>query len=73
LETGVLVLLLHCKFVCIVGDRSFSAAEQYRNIYSAAAALKLLSPTLQENLQCCSSTKIPVSNNTGTFTVQQQH
>jgi hypothetical protein len=26
LETGVLVLLLHCKFSCIVGDRSFSAA-----------------------------------------------
>jgi hypothetical protein len=26
LETGVLVLLLHCKFSCIVGDRSFSGA-----------------------------------------------
>jgi hypothetical protein len=26
LETGVLVLLQHCKFPCIVGDRSFSAA-----------------------------------------------
>jgi hypothetical protein len=42
LETGVLVLLLHCS-------------------------------TIQENLQCSSSTKTPVSNNTGTFTVQQQH
>jgi hypothetical protein len=76
LETGVLVLLLHCKFSCIVGDRSFSAAknsclQQYRKIYSAAAALKLLSPTIQEHLQCSSSTKTPVSNNTGTFTVQQ--
>jgi hypothetical protein len=47
--------------------------QQYRNIYSAAAALKLLSPTIQENLQCSSSTKTPVSNNTGKFTVQQQH
>jgi hypothetical protein len=26
LETEVLVLLLHCKFSCIVGDSSFSAA-----------------------------------------------
>jgi hypothetical protein len=42
-------------------------------MYSAAAALKLLSPTIQEYLQCSSSiTKTPVSNNTGTFTVQQQ-
>jgi hypothetical protein len=63
LETGSLVLLLHCKFSCIVGDR---------RIYSAAAALKLLSPTIQEHLQCSSSTKTPVSNNTGKFTVQQQ-
>jgi hypothetical protein len=65
LETGVLVLLLHCKCSCIVGDRGFSAC--------AAAALKLLSPTIQEHLQCSISTKTPVSNNTGTFTVQQQH
>jgi hypothetical protein len=69
LETGVLVLLLHCKFSCIVGDRSFSAAAAL----SAAAVLKLLSPTIQEHLQCSSSTKTPVSNNTGKFTVLQQH
>jgi hypothetical protein len=73
LETGVLVLLLHCKCSCIVGDRGFSAAAALWKIYSAAAALKLLSPTIQEHLQCSSSTKTPVSNNTGTFTVQQQH
>jgi hypothetical protein len=70
LETGVLVLLQHCKFSCIVGDRSFCAVMR---IYSAAVAIKLVSPTIQEHLQCSSSTKTPVSNNTGKFTVQQQH
>jgi hypothetical protein len=50
-----------------------SCLQQYRKIYSAAAALKLLSSTIQEHLQCSSSTKTAVSNNTGTFTVQQQH
>jgi hypothetical protein len=40
-------------------------------MYSAAAALKRLSPTIQEILQCSSSTKTPVSNNTGKYTVQQ--
>jgi hypothetical protein len=86
LETGVLVLLLHCKFSCIVGDRILvlllhtaqqkhenDCLQQYRNIYSAAAAIKLLSRTIQEHLQCRSSTKTPVSNNTGKFTVQKQH
>jgi hypothetical protein len=38
-------------------------------MFSAAAALKLLSPTIQDHLQCSSSTKTPVSNITGTFTV----
>jgi hypothetical protein len=32
LETGVLVLQLHCKFSCIVGDRSFSAAAALINL-----------------------------------------
>jgi hypothetical protein len=56
LETGVLALLLHCKFSCIVGDRSFSAAAVH--VLLETGVLVLLTP---------------VSNNTGTFTVQQQH
>ena len=42
------MLLLHCKFSCIVGDRSFSAA----------AALKHLSPTIQENYSAAAALKL---------------
>jgi hypothetical protein len=73
LETGVLVLLLHCKYSCIVGDRSFSAAAALKIFLYCWRPLKLLSPTIQEHLQCSSSTKTPVSNNTGKFTVLLLH
>jgi hypothetical protein len=59
--------------ITVLQKQKNSCLQQYREIYSAATALKHLSPTIQEHLQCSSSTKPPVSNNKGKFTVLQQH